>query len=61
MKELKFHPAYWKLHKKFYNEELNKLDIDIADKVMREPFCEEARNLDHKVNIKIKKSLLTRA
>ena len=61
MKELKFHPAYWKLHKKFYNEELNKLDVDIADTVMSKPHSDEAQQLERKVNGRIQKSLLTRA
>ena len=60
-KELKLHPSYWVLHKKFWTEELNSLDSDIANIVMTKPYSVEAQSLEKKVTRKIKDSLLSRA
>tara|TARA_Y100000588_G_C13939548_1_gene789409 strand:- start:230 stop:424 length:195 start_codon:yes stop_codon:yes gene_type:complete len=59
--ELKLHPSFWTLHKKFWNEEINNLDKSIADIIVNNPYSPEARRLNEKVIVRIKKSLLTRA
>ena len=57
--ELKLHPAYWILHKKFWIEELNTLDKVIAEQVIKFPHGEESKNLNRLVNRRIKEDLLT--
>ena len=59
--EIKMHPSYWVLHKKFWIEEFNILDKDIGDKVMTYPQSPEAKWLNRRVNVRIKDSLLTPA
>ena len=61
LNELKLHPSFWTLHKKFWNEEFNKLNKDTGAKVINNPYCIEAREIEKKVISKIRQSLLTRA
>jgi hypothetical protein len=56
--ELKLHPTYWTLHKKFWQEEYDNLDKEIAESVMLNPEGDEAWRLEKKVISKIKESLL---
>ena len=56
--ELKLHPSYWVLHKRFWQEEYDTLDKDVAAEVMRNPRGQEAYNLEKKVTFKIKEQLL---
>jgi hypothetical protein len=58
MKELKLHPAYWKLHKKYWQEEYDVLDKAVANEIMRDPKCPAAISLEKKVIFKIRKNLL---
>jgi len=60
-KELKMHPLYWTLHKKFWQEEYDNLDKQSAAFVMKDPQGEEANILNRKVNTRIKEYLLTEA
>tara|TARA_B110001454_G_C12362066_1_gene284719 strand:+ start:205 stop:393 length:189 start_codon:yes stop_codon:yes gene_type:complete len=56
--ELKMHPSYWVLHKKFWQEEYDVLDKDVATEVMRDPRGAEAYGLEKKVRSKIRESLM---
>jgi uncharacterized protein YdcH (DUF465 family) len=56
--ELKFHPSYWKLHKKFWTEEYNNLDSEIARVVVNSPHGTEAMLMEKKVTSKIKDALM---
>jgi hypothetical protein len=57
-KELKQHPHYWGLHKQIWTEEFNNLDYKAAAKVMDNPSCTEAEQMNIKVSLRIKDSLL---
>ena len=57
-KELKLHPSYWVLHKKFWQEEYDSLDRDIAGEIMRSPKGALAYGLEKKVRFKIRESLM---
>jgi hypothetical protein len=59
--EIKLHPSYWALHKKFWIEEFNTLDKGTGDKIMACPQSHEAKWLARRVNVRIKDSLLTPA
>jgi len=57
MKELKLHPSYWVLHKKYWQEEYDNLDRNSANQVMVNPKGKEARDLEKKVTFKIHRDL----
>ena len=56
--ELKLHPSYWALHKKFWQEEYDNLDKEVANNVMQDPQGDAAWQLEKKVTSKIKNNLL---
>jgi hypothetical protein len=57
MKEIKLHPSYWVLHKKYWQEEYDNLDKFSASEVMSNPTGYPARNLEKKVIFKIRQNL----
>ena len=60
-KELKEHPRYWELHKRIWTEEFNNLESGLAAKVMDNPNCTEATQMNLKVFTRIKDRLLQHA
>ena len=60
-RELKQHPSYWVLHKKFWQEEYDNLDRAIAERVVSDPKGREARMLEYQIHRRIKADLLQRA
>jgi|TARA_B100000676_G_C18089393_1_gene858147 hypothetical protein len=56
--ELKLHPSYWTLHKKFWQEEYDNLDKEVANNVMQDPQGDAAWQLEKKVTSKIRENLL---
>ena len=45
---------YWVKHKEIYNKFLNELDAPVIKKIMKTPDCNEARELDKKVDKELK-------
>ena len=56
--ELKLHQSYWELHKKFWTEEYNNLDSEIARVIIDKPHGTEAQLMEKKVISKVKDVLL---
>ena len=48
---IKDDPSYWRLHKKIWYQEYDKLDSPIAKKVMNYPESREAKELNKRVNL----------
>ncbi len=48
---------YWNLHKKFYKEALNELDYSVFQAISNNPHCDEARNLNKRVEIMVEREL----
>ena len=58
--DIKLHPDYWELHKKYWTEEFNNLDNDISRMVVDNPYGAEAKILGKKVTSKIRDAMSQR-
>ena len=48
---------YWQAHKQAYTEVIDELDLEIADKVMKNPNGPEGKEINKKVEVRIKELL----
>ena len=48
---------YWKIHKEIYNKLFGDIDLDIANKIYKNPNCAEGQLLNKRVDIEIKERL----
>ena len=56
--ELRQHPRYWAVHKKFWTKEFNNQDSKTSRKIIDNPECVEARRLNHRVLVQVKNEIL---
>ena len=50
IKDIKYHPKYWHLHKEIYNDEFDSLDSRIREDIQRNPFSHDARVFNDRIN-----------
>lgn len=52
-----YHPKYWELHKKYWEEEFYALDFSERADISHDPKCETSLRLNNRVDILIEKHL----